>query len=225
MIKKIVLIVVGVVVVAIVAILGIAATKPDRMHVERSTSINATPEAVFPHINNMKKSVAWSPWEELDPKMQRAFKGPEEGVGARYEWKGNDEVGEGSLEITESRPPSQVKLNLHFITPFAGDSVVIYNIEPEASGTKVTWSMDGENAFMCKVMQVFMNVEEMCGQQFDKGLSKLKTIVESSKVDSSNTDTNAETDSSSEPVGGNEGEANMTEEQGSSTSTPGEDSP
>jgi hypothetical protein len=45
--------------------------------------------------------------------------------------------------------------------------------------TKVTWAMSGDAPFMCKVMQVFCNMDEMCGNDFAKGLAKLKTLTES----------------------------------------------
>ncbi|MBK9142631.1 MAG: SRPBCC family protein [Candidatus Melainabacteria bacterium] len=182
MFKKIALISVGVTAIAVAAILGIAATKPDVLKVERSETISASAEEIFPKINNLRNWSSWSPYEELDPKMKRTFGGPEAGPGAAYSWDGNDDVGQGSMEITKIEEPNKVYIDLHFVRPFKGDNKVVFSLEPEEDATKVTWAMEGESPFICKVMQVFMDMDEMCGRDFSKGLRKLRDQVE--EVDS-----------------------------------------
>ncbi len=179
MIKKIALGVVAVLAVAVVVVLGIAAGKPDTMVIERSAIIKAPPEKLFAMLNDLHSWSKWSPYEEKDPKMKRTFSGAEKGKGAIYAWDGNDEVGSGSMEITEATEPSNIKIDLHFLKPFKGDNKVNFSFVPEGDMTKVTWSMAGESPFMCKVMQVLCNMDEMCGKDFEKGLAKLKSITES----------------------------------------------
>jgi len=53
---------------------------------------------------------------------------------------------------------------------------------PQGDATKVTWAMDGDNAFPCKVMQVFMSMDDCCGKEFEKGLASLKTVSETSQT-------------------------------------------
>ena len=178
MIKKIALGVAAVLAVAVVVILGIAASKPDSITVERSAVIKATPEKLFAMVNNLHSFTEWSPYEEMDPKMKRTFSGAESGKGAVYAWDGNNEVGAGSMEITEVIEPSNIKMDLHFLKPFKGDNKVNFSFVPEGDMTKVTWAMTGESPFMCKVMQVFCSMDDMCGKDFAKGLAKLKTITE-----------------------------------------------
>lgn len=50
-----------VVVVLLAALLIYAATKPDTFRVQRSTSINAAPEKIFPLINDFHNFGVWSP--------------------------------------------------------------------------------------------------------------------------------------------------------------------
>lgn len=176
--KKVIFIILGVVVAGILGVLGIAATKPDAMHVERSTNIDSTPENILSHIDNFHHWAAWSPWEKMDPNMKRSFSGPESGKGAIYAWVGNNDVGEGDMEILESSP-SKVEIKLHFLKPFEDTSKATFTMEPQGEkSTKVTWAMDGKSPFMCKVMQVFMNFDEMMGKDFDKGLAALKNASE-----------------------------------------------
>src|SRR5690348_18166709 len=101
MIKKILI----AIVILVVAVLGYAATKPDSFRVERTASIKAPPDKIFPLINNFHNWGAWSPWEKMDPAMKRTFSGSESGKGMAYAWEGNSKVGQGRMEITESTPP------------------------------------------------------------------------------------------------------------------------
>jgi len=175
--KKAIAIVVGVILVGVAVILGIAATKPDNFHVERSLTMNASPAQIHPHINNYRNWGAWSPWEKVDPNMKRSYSGPESGVGAKYAWVGNDDVGTGDMEILSSEP-EKIEIKLHFVKPFEGTNKAIFSLQPEGEATKVTWAMDGDSPFPCKVMQVFMSMDDCCGKEFVKGLASLKTVSE-----------------------------------------------
>jgi len=176
--KKVVAIVVGILVLGVAVVLGIAATKPDDTHIERSALIKASPEAILANVNDYKKWKTWSPWEKVDPNMKRSYSGPESGKGAKCAWEGNDEVGVGNMEILSTEPTKTV-LKLHFDKPFEGDNIVTFTVLPEGDASKVTWAMDSkDNPFMCKVAQVFVNMDEVCGKEFDKGLKDLKTISE-----------------------------------------------
>ena len=95
---------IGVVVILVLGVLGFAATRPDDFTVQRSTSIKAEPAKIYPLLVDFSQWPAGSPWEKLDPNMQRTFSGPASGKGASYAWRGNDDVGEGAMTIADSRP-------------------------------------------------------------------------------------------------------------------------
>ena len=42
----------------------------------------------------------------------------------------------------------------------------------------LTWMMHGPAPFMSKVMQVFMNLDNMIGKDFEAGLANLKKLAE-----------------------------------------------
>lgn len=178
MFKKILIVVAGL----LIALLIVIALQPSRFSVTRTGSINATPEAVFPHINNLKQWEAWSPWAKLDPDAKNTFDGPAEGTGAIFRWAGNDQVGEGVMTITESKPPELVKINLEFFKPMPGTSQVEFTLAKAGDGTTVTWTMSGENDFIGKAFCLFMNMDRMVGGQFDKGLANLKRVAEAPKT-------------------------------------------
>lgn len=165
-------------VVAVGTLLVYAATRPDTFRIERSTSIGAPPEKVFPHVASVRNWAAWSPWEKMDPDMKRTYGGPESGVGASQSWAGNSKVGEGSMEVVESQPSSRLLLKLDFLKPFEAHNMAEFTFTPEAGGTRVVWSMYGPSNFISKLMSVFMSMDAMVGPQFEQGLADLKRITE-----------------------------------------------
>jgi uncharacterized protein YndB with AHSA1/START domain len=147
--------------------------------VVRSTQIEAPAERVFPLIDRFRSWTDWSPWEGMDPNLEREYTGPDSGVGAKYAWKGNRKVGEGKMEITASEPSNRIELDLHFLKPFNNQNVTVFLLEanPEG-GTTVTWRMTGKQKGFMKLMGKFFKIDKMVGPDFEKGLAKLKSIAE-----------------------------------------------
>lgn len=168
----------AVIVVAVAAVMIYAATKPDAFRVERSATINAPADKIFPLVNELKRWTAWSPYEARDPEMKRSYSGPESGKGAAYEWDGNNNVGKGRMEIVEAMPPGRVLIQLDFVKPFEGHNLALLTMEPKGDQTIVTWAMYGPSTYMSKLIGTFMNMDEMIGKDFAAGLANLKTAVE-----------------------------------------------
>lgn len=175
---KIVLIVLGVIVVGIAGLLLYATTRPDQLHVERSASIKALPDKIFPLIEDLHSWQTWSPYEKRDPAMKRTYSGAERGQGAIYEWDGDSNVGQGRMEIIESAPAEKIAIKLDFIRPFEGHNTASFVLKPEGEATQVTWSMDGPTYFMGKLMGIFINMDRMIGTDFEAGLANLKSVAE-----------------------------------------------
>jgi uncharacterized protein YndB with AHSA1/START domain len=171
-------IVLVIVVVAIVAFLLFAATRPSGFRVQRTTRIKAPPEKIFPLIDDFHAWVAWSPYEKIDPALQRSYSGAESGKGAVYEWQGNNKVGKGRMEITQSSPPTKIVIALHFMKPFEAHNTAEFTMVPEGDATTVTWAMNGSSPFMVKVMGIFMSMDSLVGKQFEEGLANLKAVAE-----------------------------------------------
>src|SRR6266850_3390384 len=175
MLKKI-LIAVGIIVVVFVIIV---AMQPADYRIVRSASVSAPAPAVFAQVNDFHNWEAWSPWAKRDPAMKQTYEGAAAGTGAIYMWAGNKEVGEGRMTLTESRPSELIKINLEFIKPFASTCTSEFTFKPEGEQTGVSWSMAGKNNFIAKAFCMFMNMDKMVGGDFEKGLAKMKSVVES----------------------------------------------
>ncbi|TMA11498.1 MAG: polyketide cyclase [Deltaproteobacteria bacterium] len=168
---------IGLVVIVVVFVV-IVALQPSEFRVARTATISAPPPAVFAQVNDFHKWAAWNPWGKIDPAMKQAYDGAPAGTGAIYTWTGNNEVGEGRMTITESRPSDLIRIKLEFFKPFAATNTAEFTFKPEGNQTAVTWSMTGQNNFMAKAVHLFMNMDKMVGGQFEQGLASMKSLVE-----------------------------------------------
>jgi effector-binding domain-containing protein len=80
----------------------------------------------------------------MDTTMEKSYEGPEAGVGAIYRWSGNDSVGTGVLEITESVPHEYIKSTLTFTAPWESESTVEWDFVETDGGVMASWAVNGE---------------------------------------------------------------------------------
>jgi len=173
-ILKKVLVIVGIVILALVLL---AQLLPGQYHVERSVTISAKPEIIFPWINNLKQWQEWSPWTAAkDPTIVYAYEGPEEGVGASSKWD-SKKWGQGEMKMIESNPASGVKFDLSFDKGKYA-CVGTFSFAAAENGTKVTWAMDGKVSRnpLDRFFSLFM--DKFTGPDFEEGLNNLKKKVE-----------------------------------------------
>ena len=172
--------IIGVVVLVIVVLfLSVVAFQPAKGHIERSIVINAPPSAVFVQVNSFKTFKDWSPWAKMDPDATYTFEGPPSGQGCKMSWSGK-KTGKGSQWIAESEENKRVKSGLSF-EGFDGTAFAEFTLSPEGSGTKLSWTYDGDNSGLGgKAMWMFM--KPMLGGQYDQGLNDLKKLIESSPM-------------------------------------------
>jgi len=168
----------GAIAVALAIILALAATKPDSYTVSRSTTIKAPPEKIAALIGDFHNWERWSPWEHLDPAMQRSFTGAPSGTGAVYSWQGDSKVGAGRMEITRMTPAQAVEIKLDFKKPLESNNVTEFTLQPQGAQTVLTWNMSGPMPFVSKVMTVFKSMDAIIGKDFEKGLANLKEVAE-----------------------------------------------
>lgn len=171
---KIILIIV---VVLIVAVLVFAATRPGTFKVERAATIKASPEKILALINDFRRWAVWSPWEKLDPALERSYSGAASGPGAVYAWQGNNKVGQGRMEIMASSP-SATTIKLDFIKPFEAHNIADFTLLPQGDSTVLTWAMHGPKPYMAKLMHMFFNMDKLVGGDFERGLANLKAAAE-----------------------------------------------
>lgn len=167
----------GLLAVVVLGVAGMASTKPDTVHLERSVTVDALAQDVAPLANDLRLVNTWSPWLEKDPALSQSYSDATTGVGAWYAWSGNDEVGEGKMTVTEA-VPGKVVHHLEFFAPWAGEADSDITWSEDGGSTTITWGFDQPADFGTKVMQVFMSFEDMLGADYDRGVANLKTLAE-----------------------------------------------
>jgi uncharacterized protein YndB with AHSA1/START domain len=168
----------AVVVVVLGVFLAYVSSRPATFRIERSVLVQAPPDKPFALINDFHHWPQWSPWEKLDPAMQKTHSGEAAGKGAVYAWQGNNKVGSGRMEILDTAPGERVVIKLDFYKPFEAHNTTEFTLKPDASGTRVTWAMFGPQPFMAKLMSVFMSMDKMVGKDFESGLASMKAAAE-----------------------------------------------
>jgi hypothetical protein len=141
--------------------------------VERTTRIAASPEQLLPHIARLPEWTQWSPWEDLDPDLERDYTGEPGAVGSTYAWSGNRKAGSGTMRIT-AVDPDGVGIHLVFTKPFPSTNELRFVLTPEGDGTRVIWRMETPR----KLYTRFVNLDKLVGGDFEKGLRKLKQVAE-----------------------------------------------
>ena len=160
------------------ALMLYVATRPANFRIQRSMRIAAPREKLFAYVADLHNFDAWSPWAPLDPAMRKTHFGAASGVGAGYEWQGNNKVGHGRMEITDAVEPARVLIKLDFLKPFEAHNTAEYLLAASGEGTEFTWAMHGSNSFLAKLMGLFFNMDRMVGGQFEQGLASLKALAE-----------------------------------------------
>ncbi len=142
----------------------------------RSIRVQADAARVHGLVDDFREWQKWSPWEGLDPDLNRDYSGPDRGVGSTYHWSGNKKAGEGEMRITESTPTSVV-VDLQFLKPFKASNVTTFALTPVGDDTDVTWTMTGtRSAIMGLMGKLFF--DKAIGADFEKGLASLKREAE-----------------------------------------------
>jgi uncharacterized protein YndB with AHSA1/START domain len=161
-----------------VVLAGLVVAVPDDYEITRSATIDAPPAAVFANVNDFHKWDAWNPWKKLDPAAKITIEGPTTGIGAIYQWAGNDNMGEGKMTILDNKPDERIKIKLEFIKPLKEEADTVFSFKPDGNKTLVTWTMKGKHDIPTKIICVLIGVNKIVGDQFDEGLASLKKTVE-----------------------------------------------
>jgi hypothetical protein len=168
------------IVLAVLVVIGIALVGvyflPDSYTVSRAIEIDRTPDEVLARITNYNTWSDWSPWYEQEPTAKQTFEGTAGQPGHKMTWKG-EKLGEGSLTLESVSVTEGVVARLEFIQPFKSKADDIWLLEKTDAGTKLTWVSKGPLSYPAG--RLFgLSVENMLGADKEKGLAKLKNVLE-----------------------------------------------
>lgn len=178
---KILLIIVGVLALAFAVMAMIAPRKYD---FSRGILIKADKQVIWEQISLWKNFNNWSPWYELDTAMKQKTEGTDGATGCKYSWE-SKAAGSGNMINTVMEPGKRREYELRF-ADWDGMSVCDMTMKDSAGGTWVSWGMKGENGAVGAVFMMLMGgIEKAVGQDYEKGLKKLKEYCEKQGASSS----------------------------------------
>jgi uncharacterized protein YndB with AHSA1/START domain len=172
MLKKIIIGLVGL----IVVLLAISFLLPSHFKIERSIEMAAPPEKIFSDIEDPRAWAKWTVWNQRDPKMQVTYSGAEKGQGAIWTWQSKTE-GNGSMEFTKIDAPKLMEYKLSF-PDYGMTSKGTMTLTPSGSGTKVSWTNEGDLGANPMSRYFGLVMDSMVGKDFDAGLKNLKALAE-----------------------------------------------
>jgi len=150
---------------------------PQQVHVERKVDIEAPVGSLFPLLDDLRAFNRWSPWAGIDPDTEYTFSDPSSGEGAWMRWESeHPNVGSGELRILEIVPNERVVMELDFGPK--GIATAILDVEPTATGSRVTWSLDEDFGYNLLGRYFGLLLDGMLGPLYEKGLTNLKALAE-----------------------------------------------
>jgi len=161
----------------VVLLLVIALFVPKNFAYEKSITIIAPIDSVWVYTSSLSGLDRWSPWNDHDPKMKKEMTGIDGTLGAKQSWESKI-VGSGSQTITKIEKPTLFETELVFYEPNESHGKAFVKLATKGTLTKVTWGMTGHMPYPFNIMNLFMNMEKNMGQDWNKGLSKLRDLSE-----------------------------------------------
>ena len=175
---KIILIIIGIL---IAVPLLTALFVPKKYAVERDIEIDRPKDEVFAYIKHLRNQDHFSRWAKMDPNMKKEYRGKDGTVGFVSAWDSdNKEVGKGEQEIVNIVDGERIDFELRFLEPFEATEPAFMTTESTGPDeTKVTWGFSGHMTYPMNIMLLFIDFEEMIGNDLETGLENLKKVLES----------------------------------------------
>lgn len=162
----------------IIVALAVVALLPRTFTVQREVTIDQPVGEVFAYIRNMRNQPEFSTWSQLDPKMDKSFRGDDGEVGSVYAWSSSEEnVGVGELEVTSIDEDRRIELQIRFAKPFVSSDPTVIEFEAIDPGqTKVKQTYFGKIPFP---MNAFCSIaSRTIGDGMDASFQNLKRLLE-----------------------------------------------
>lgn len=159
---------------------------PKDYDVSRTVTIERSNADVFEYARMIRNQEDYSVWWKMDPNQVNTYTGEDGTVGFVAAWKSElDSVGSGEEEIIALEEGKRIGFALRFKEPFESNaSSEMLFASTDSNSTTLTWNFKGDMSYPFNVMQLFMSMEDMLGNDIEQGLSNVKAILEKDRVSS-----------------------------------------
>lgn len=172
-------IVFGLILAVLVAALVYLAMLDGKIQVERKLEIDATREAVFAAVLDLKTWPQWSPWLMHEADADIEFAEDCQVEGGFYRWQG-EVIGAGNLTHLKISSPASISQEIEFLRPYKSVGRILWEFEPGESGTRVSWTMNAEMPFLFRFMA--RRMQAMIERDYELGLALLGGYLDTDKA-------------------------------------------
>ena len=148
-------------------------------HVQRSITIEATPEQVFDIVVDFGKRARWSPSLGVDKNVAVTISDDPKALHSRYAWS-SEIIGQGEYEHTTVERPTEIVDDVRVLQPYKSNSITRFTFRNDGDRTEITWSMRSKLPWFLFWMKSSM--ETLIGMDYQRGLKMLKELVETGEV-------------------------------------------
>ena len=158
----------------------IALFLPSHARVVREVELGAPMTQVYDSLNHFKRFNAWNPFYPLDTRAKYELEGNEYGEGAKIRWNSilEKQVGQGSLEITESVPEERIVMNLE--NNWRGnEKTYTFDMEqnPQTNAVKLRWAMDVDYGWNLFGRYAGLYLNGRVGELMNEGLGRFASML------------------------------------------------
>lgn len=148
--------------------------------VERNIMVFKPKQEIFNYVRYLKNQSDFSVWAKIDPEMQMQFKGTDGKVGFVSAWDSPvREAGKGEQEIVKLDEGNRIDYEIRFLKPMKSTDNAYFVFKAlQDSTTMLTWGFAGRINYPMNAMLLFMNMENMVGNDLEQSLYNLKEILE-----------------------------------------------
>ncbi len=176
MLKKLLIVIATIIAIPLI----VAIFVQDSYEVEREVIINQPNMVVFNYVKLLKNQDNFSKWAQMDPEMTKSYRGTDGEVGFVSAWDSqNPDVGTGEQEIIAIKDGERIDFELRFLKPFEASEPAFMSTESISENqTKIIWGFSGHMDYPMNIMFLFMDFEQIIGDDLQTGLNNLKVILE-----------------------------------------------
>ncbi|MFO0885906.1 MAG: SRPBCC family protein [Pirellulales bacterium] len=170
----------GLMVLAVVIALPFVAAlvMPREFTVEREVEIAKSPQEVYDYMRVLENQPKFSMWAQLDPKMQKSFRGDSGEVGSVFAWNSEEEnVGIGELAIVGLEDGKRIDLEIRFEKPFVSKDPTHITFE-KVEGEKTRVKQVYKGKFNYPMNLLCFLAQSAIGDGMQKTLENLKGEME-----------------------------------------------
>ncbi|MCP1728546.1 uncharacterized protein YndB with AHSA1/START domain [Natronospira proteinivora] len=169
----------GLLLAALLLLVIIALFMPAQVTVERSLAIQAPPSLIHDYLIDPEHFPDWSPWAQRDPAMEIHSVGEDRGEGLILEWQSEREP-DGRYEVRNTEDGAFVVHHLSVGPRMSGEGR--FEIEPERTRQRVTWSVDLEAGANPLDRYMIYFRQDALGESMLSGLTHLKVRTEADRT-------------------------------------------